>query len=185
MAIRLLESLEWLERDELQTYRLTDKCVGYLDIPKDTLELLCFPMVSYVQGTQSAGVLQPWIDRIQMRWNNDNPLLADFLDGMLFVPLLLALHSHVRGSTVTLAGLSPLVRNEVETLFMLKNWAQAVDGKNVLTAEGQFLLARSLNMGVTASYAPMLARLPELLFGAHEQIFALQRLSMNNMSIGN
>ena len=43
-------------------------------------------------SSRQDGCLREWIEHSQKGWDVSDPLLADFLDGVLVIPLLLALH---------------------------------------------------------------------------------------------
>ncbi len=179
VALRLLHSLGWLSQDSAGAYTLTPEAYGYREIPEDILELLNFPIESYLLENSPKGSLRPWITRSVQQWKVSTPLLADFLDGMLVIPLFLTIHKHreqiLPPKQPIFKNLVPAVAEELTELFVKKGWAQLEGSELTLTKTGQFLLERALNTGVTASYAPMLRQLPELLFGSPDDIFHLEQ----------
>lgn len=90
VALHLLQSLAWLAQDEQGAYRPTANAELAQELPADVLDLLQLPLDSYLTGRGPEGLLRPWIDRSQARWGVSDPLLADFLDGLLVIPLLRA-----------------------------------------------------------------------------------------------
>nr|UYH37510.1 polyketide synthase dehydratase domain-containing protein [Myxococcaceae bacterium MCy9487] len=169
-ALRLLHALGWLTRDEAGAYQCTHRAALHQQIPADILELSGIPMARYLSHEQRGGPLRRWIARAQPRWEVEDPLLADLLDGVLLVPLLSSLGrlgplQEARGALPWPQSVSLPVREELDALFLSKSWAQSGPDGLQLTDAGRFLLQRGLIAGTTASYAPMLARMPELLFG--------------------
>ena len=166
MALRLLRSLNWLERDEQGQFCLTERAKSYQELPSQILRLYQLDQSAYLMG-EGGPLLREWIDRSLQRWDVSDPLLADFLDGVLVIPLLLALHQKddlLEGQKIQLNSLAPLVREELSDLFVGKGWAHHQqnhtqgagstrnDGARclLLTDVGQFLVERALIMGSTA-----------------------------------
>ena len=120
------------------------------------------------------GVLQPWVEESAARWGVDDLLLADFCDGLLVVPFLTL--SAKRGllrdlAKTDFASLAPAVRREIVALLAKRGWIEGAAGRYRTTPPGQFMFDRALNLGVAASYRPMLLKLPTLLFGAASTVF--------------
>ncbi|OLT58079.1 AprA-related methyltransferase [Moorena bouillonii] len=175
VALRMMESLNWLSRNEAGEYSLTDKAEIYQQIPEDILDLYHLPIDSYLLGEQHSGFLKSWIEHSRQRWNVEEPMIADFLDGILVGLILLALQKHnlfVEEAQKSLfEGLSPSVREELSELFVSKGWAHQQEGRLCLTEIGRFIVKRTLIMGTTASYIPMLSRMPDILFGDCQDVF--------------
>ncbi|RKG92067.1 type I polyketide synthase [Corallococcus terminator] len=175
-ALRMLHALGWLSRDEAGTYQVTPEAGLHQQLPSDLLELSGLSMARYLSPGEPGGPLSRWIARSRQRWDVTDPLLADLLDGVLLVPLLSSLGRAGPGPAApgTLpwpVGVSPPVREELDALFLSKGWAEPVPEGLQLTDTGRFLTQRGLIAGTTASYAPMLARMPELLFGDAQAAF--------------
>lgn len=175
VALRMMQSLNWLERNEAGQYSLTDEAEIHKKIPEEILDLYHLPLESYLMGQQS-GLLKVWIDRSRQRWNVDDPMIADFLDGILVIPILLALHKHnllVEDEQKPLfSQLSAPVREELYELFTNKGWAPQQEGRFCLTDIGRFIAERALITGTTASYTPMLSRMTDVLFGDCQAVFS-------------
>jgi malonyl CoA-acyl carrier protein transacylase/ribosomal protein S18 acetylase RimI-like enzyme/acyl carrier protein len=173
VALRLLQSLEWLAKDEEGSYTLTAQAKLAQEIPSDGVDLLQLPVDSYVAGREPAGLLRPWIDRSLARWGVSDPLLADFMDGLLVIPLLRALHINglLNGQPTLFAQVRKAIQAELSDLFIGKGWATPERGTLVLSESGRFMVERTLLMGTVASYAPMLLQMPELLFGDPQLVF--------------
>jgi malonyl CoA-acyl carrier protein transacylase len=175
VALRLLQSLGWLSRDATGTYMLTEEAESHHEIPEDILELFHLPLVHLLESQQGEQLLCKWIARSCQGWHVSKPLIADFLDGVLVVPILLAINQRKEELTNAqkplFSSLNPPIREALSELFFNKGWAHSEKGKLSLTSVGQFMLDRALITGVTASYTPMLLQMPELLFGSHHTVF--------------
>nr|ACG63826.1 SxtA [Microseira wollei] len=174
VALRMLESLHWLSRNEYLKYYLTSEAAIHNQIPEDVLQLYHLPIESYLQGKQGK-LLEKWIERSCQLWNLDNPLIADFLDGLLLIPLLLTLHKHnllaESEEKPFLSSLSGTVQEELGKLFIHLGWADIKAGRLTLTELGRFMGERALNTAVVASYTPMLSRIYDVLFGDCISVF--------------
>lgn len=177
VALRLLRSLSWIAQNSQQEYQLTAKA-KYSEIPEDSVNLLSFPIDSYINQGQPEELLQPWIKRSRQRWGVSEELIADFLDGVLLIPVLNALNKtfnlsrHNFGNEIPwLTTLKPNVYEEISTLLIDKGWVKYRDAKFLLTDVGKFIFERILITATTASYTPMLSQMDELLFGDVKQIF--------------
>ena len=169
VALRMLLSLNWLCQCEDGRYVLTTEAVKHAKIPPNVLEFYQWDMEAYLMG--EGGLLGKWIELSQARWNLADPLLADFLDGVLLVPLLLAVKKHQLWEQTRFHDLSFTIREELSTLFVGKGWAQREADNFSLTDMGRFMVDRAFIMGVAASYRPMLSQIGELLFGNPEVVF--------------
>ncbi|MEG4395134.1 non-ribosomal peptide synthetase/type I polyketide synthase [Microcoleus sp. BROC3] len=180
VALRMIRSLNWLERNEVGQYSLTDESQLYKKIPEEILDLYHLPFESYLMGEQPSGLLKNWISRSIQRWNVDDPIWEDFLDGILVIPILLALHKHnllVEDKHKPLfSQLSAPVREELYELFTSKGWALRQEDRFCLTDVGRFIVGRALITGTTASYTPMLSRMSDVLFGDCQAVFSRDTL---------
>ncbi|MCP5425305.1 MAG: SDR family NAD(P)-dependent oxidoreductase [Gammaproteobacteria bacterium] len=173
VAVRMLESLNWVERTPNGAFFLTAESEQHRQIPSDILDLFEFPVAAYLSQATENGRLLSWIRRSQRGWNVSSPLLADMLDGLLVIPVFLALKQQglpAPGSP-PLGALSAPIQDELADWFLSKGWAEPGGGSWVLTASGQFLADRCLITATTASYRPMLANLAELLGGDPRRVF--------------
>ncbi|NJL39308.1 MAG: polyketide synthase [Leptolyngbyaceae cyanobacterium SM1_4_3] len=175
VALRMMQSLNWLERNEAGQYSLTYETENHKKIPEEILDLYHLPIESYLMGEQQSGLLKVWIERSIQCWNIDDPMMADFLDGILVIPILLALHKHnllVEDKHKSLfSQLSTPVGGELHELFASKGWAHEQEGRFCLTDVGRFIVERALITGTTASYTPMLSRMTDVLFGDCQAVF--------------
>src|SRR5262249_34315997 len=90
-ALRLLHSLGWVGQLENGAYQLTAKAQLHREIPEDVVELLNQSVETLLLHDRPAGLLQDYVSRSEARWSVSVPLLADFLDGLLVLPLLTTL----------------------------------------------------------------------------------------------
>ena len=124
------------------------------------MELLAFDFPGYLRGETEQSP-ERWFELAVNGWGISDPLLADFLDGLLTVPLAIAM------------GPGQLTAHEcVRDWFLRHEWAVKVAGNVELTAAGRYLLDHVRNAGTVLSYAPMLLRLRELIFGSPRTVFA-------------
>ncbi|NEP27176.1 GNAT family N-acetyltransferase [Moorena sp. SIO3I6] len=189
VALKMMESLGWLSKNEVDEYSLTDNFQPYYSIPEKILELYNLPIESYLLGKEKPGILKSWIELSQQQWNINDRTIADFLDGVLIIPIMLGLHKHdllaVDQEKPLLSGVNPHIKEELSTLFIAKGWAykisqkvkqhshKLVDDENslCLTDVGKFIVDRILITGVTASYTPMLLHISDVLFGDCKTVF--------------
>ncbi len=183
VALRMLESLHWLSRNEQGKYSLTPEAANYQAIPEDILELYLLPIESYLQGKQP-GLLGKWIEYSCQRWNIDNPLIADFLDGLIVIPLLLALHKYnllEDSETKPLfSSLSSPIQKDLIKLFANLGWIELKTGDWGFTKVGEFIKERALNTAIVASYTPMLSRMDDVLFGDCLSVFQRDALGQES-----
>ncbi|NEO71398.1 type I polyketide synthase [Moorena sp. SIO3H5] len=189
VALKMMESLGWLSKNEVDEYSLTDNFQLYYSIPEKILELYNLPIESYLLGKDKPGILKSWIELSQQQWNINDRTIVDFLDGVLIIPIMLGLHKHdllvVYQEKPLFSGVTPHIKEELSTLFIAKGWAykssqkvqkhsqKLVDDENslCLTNVGKFIVDRILITGVTASYTPMLLHISDVLFGDCKTVF--------------
>ncbi|MBE9227560.1 GNAT family N-acetyltransferase [Phormidium sp. LEGE 05292] len=183
VALRLLESLNLLSRNEQGKYSLTPEAFGYQAIPEDVLQLYLLSIESYLQG-ERPDLLRKWIEYSCQRWNTDNLLIADFLDGLLVIPLLLALHKHnlfEDSQTKPLfSSLNSSIQKDLIELFANLGWIELKTGHWTFTQVGKFIKERALNTAVVASYKPMLCRMDDVLFGDCLSVFQRDALGQES-----
>jgi acyl transferase domain-containing protein/acyl carrier protein len=175
VALRLLESLGWIDRHADGQFEANASLAKHWLVPEDISTLLQVDMDAYLREG-SGGLIAPWIEKVRARWNSNDALLADFLDSMLVVPVLALLAK--RGLLKELpqrdfADLPQSQRKEVISLLKALGWLEGSTGHYQLTAPGEFMFERAMNLGVAESYRPMLAAVDELLFGDAEGVFTL------------
>ncbi|ODS25134.1 hypothetical protein AB835_00255 [Candidatus Endobugula sertula] len=179
VALRMLQSVSWISCDD-QGYVLTDAADERNKIPSDFIELFNFSMSRYLENTEGHG-LKKWIDQSGDNWGISNPVLTDFLDGVLIIPLLLELKENgyfdalknvnSLNKKLFLGDIEQSVRNEIITLFKQKNWLREDEETFYFTKSGQFITQRIFITATIASYKPMLSRITELMFGNARSIF--------------
>jgi acyl transferase domain-containing protein/SAM-dependent methyltransferase/acyl carrier protein len=171
VALRLLESMGWVSRSCAGLYGLTplgtDQCVK---VPEQLLDMLSFPMSSYLSGKSGELTLSEWFERSRSAWDaGDDALLPVMLDGMFIVPLLAAVHqsTYYDGSTciIDFSRMGARARIEVQQLFLDKGWCRAEGDCHRMTEAGKFMLDSGMRCAMVVSYAPMLKELASLLAG--------------------
>jgi len=177
VALRLLRSLAWIEQNSQGQYSLTQKAEIYQEIPEDILNLLPFPFESYLTPEQPQHLLRPWIECSRQNWGISDPLIADFLDGLLLLPLLNIINhkfqlnrSDIEENINWINSLNFEVRQEILDLFSSKNWVK-IKNNPQLTPAGKYILERILITATTVSYIPMFLKIDQLLFGDVKAVF--------------
>ena len=173
VALNMLVGFGWLEQNG-EELRASPSLREHAGIPADVMELYEFPFHEYAGGRAGLS-LRSWIERSLGGWHGAGRL-ADYLDGLLVIPLLLALRARARlparHEPARKALRTEAVDAEVEALFTGKGWARGEAGGFELTPPGQALVDRIFIAAADASYKPMLRRLGTLLAGKPEQVFA-------------
>jgi acyl transferase domain-containing protein/NADPH:quinone reductase-like Zn-dependent oxidoreductase/NAD(P)-dependent dehydrogenase (short-subunit alcohol dehydrogenase family)/acyl carrier protein/ribosomal protein S18 acetylase RimI-like enzyme len=175
VALRLLQSFGWVScSSPFEEYALTAAAQCYLHLPETLLKLYHFPFDKYLSGSELT--LQPWFNESQQGWNMDSLLWSDLLDGVLIVPLLVALTTQktcplMLADRPLLFGLKTPIYRELSAWMIAKDWCVREEDQLYLTTEGQFMIDHALNMGVIASYRPLLARISDVLFGYAKEVF--------------
>jgi acyl transferase domain-containing protein/SAM-dependent methyltransferase/NAD(P)-dependent dehydrogenase (short-subunit alcohol dehydrogenase family)/acyl carrier protein len=174
VTLRLLESLGWIERGADGRFTANAAMDQQREIPDELWSLVDVDFDAYLRSG-SGGPMGRWLEAVRVRWNASTPLMADFLDGMLVVPILALLTK--RGVLRDLLQRDfidlPLgVRTEVISLLKMLGWLEGEAGRFRLTAPGAFMFERAMNLGVAESYRPMLRSMERLLFGDAAGVFA-------------
>ncbi|MCH9697806.1 MAG: SDR family NAD(P)-dependent oxidoreductase [Gammaproteobacteria bacterium] len=164
-ALRLLESLEILSLD--QDYLPGPRYNWLISIPQDIDQLLD---LDFSSGNQQA--LDYALSQSLHNWSIEDAMLADFLDGLWLLPLLLESRKPCEESTEfskQFGFVSSL--DKLEQCFAKKGWIVTSDNGSRLSDTGQHLLQRFLIAGTVYSYKPMLQNMGELLFGDVNTVF--------------
>jgi len=173
VALRMMHCLEWLRPVADGRYEATPDLASASLIPDRIMDLYRFPFDRYVEGG-SGESLEPWLELSERRWNSEHPFLPDYLDGLLIIPLLLALRAQQR---LTIEGeilrldVDPAVRSGVERLFVVRRWASRSGDAVHVNRAGRFVIDRIFVTATLASYMPMFGRAQELLFGDAGSVF--------------
>jgi len=170
-AIRLFRSLQWLACDATGRLSLTPHSASIDLVPARSLALYHIDVPVALAGSPDSEELAGWIEQCAKGWGIDDPDLSGLVDGTVMVPLLLALRAEDaidEQGVAHMDRLCPALRGPVWALIEAKGLARA-DGSP--TPEGQFFAERARIMATTASYRPMLAALPQLLFGDPRPVF--------------
>ena len=137
VVLRILESLRWVKRHDDLSYSLTDYSQTVQEIPADIFELLHFPFNEYVTQTTKSQSLTKWIDRSLNHWQISAPTIAKFLDGLLVIPLLLALHKTrvIVDGHLYFHQLSRAAQQELKPLFIGKGSPKSNSSINLAIKE--------------------------------------------------
>ncbi|MBV9495013.1 MAG: hypothetical protein JOZ54_12260, partial [Acidobacteria bacterium] len=173
VAIRMMTCLEWLRPTGDGRYEATSELRNADVLPAGIMDLYQFPFDPYVngEGTES---FEPWLQQLERRWGSEHPFLPDYLDGLIIIPLLLALRREERlrieGETLQL-NVAPAVRSQIARLFVAKRWATFSSDVLQVTRAGRFVIDRIFITATVASYRPMFSRANDLLFGDAASVF--------------
>ncbi len=172
VVLRMFESLGWIEceGDEIQaTHLLKQQSL----IADDLWDLLDRDMDDYLHNGDQAE-LGEYLSRSKRRWDIDDELMADFIDGLLVVPMLSLPAKYDELDELILDEsdvFSAAVLKEIQTFLTQLNWAESHKEGLKLTAPGAFMIERSMNLGLAESYRTMLLSLDEILFGDAKKVF--------------
>ncbi|HWP96054.1 MAG TPA: SDR family NAD(P)-dependent oxidoreductase [Syntrophomonadaceae bacterium] len=176
-ALYMLESLNWISRSNKDQYLLTSESNINQNIPGNIIELMSIPMNEYLNKNKKKNSLKKWIELSNRRWDLSNQRFADFLDGMLVVPLFLALKennflikSDNRGVPPFLI-LDPVVREEIIEFFTTKDWLTLKDGVVTLNDTGRYIADKINTKTSVATYKPMFMNISEVIFGNCRSVF--------------
>jgi acyl carrier protein/SAM-dependent methyltransferase len=172
VALRLLRGLGWLRLEPDGSYAATPESRHDALVPDDLLAILEIPLADCMTATDLPGQtrLLGWLERSLRGWDLPDPDLAALADGLLLTSILVARHLIEGENPPAPAGplfgpCAPPVRRSLEAAFVARGWAERGPDGVRATPAGESLLERSLVLGTTVSYRPLLAKLPELLFG--------------------
>jgi hypothetical protein len=93
VTLRLFESLGWIDRDLEGRYTATDAAHQERLIPDELWNLVDVDFESYLQQDRG-GLIEQWLETVRLRWHTTDSLMANFMDGMLVVPVLTLLAKH-------------------------------------------------------------------------------------------
>jgi polyketide synthase PksN len=176
VALNLLEALNWVSRNNKDKYLLTSEADICNKIPKDIMNIMSFPMDDYLNGQQHEHSLRNWIELSSRHWDIGESLIGGFLDGMLAVPLLLALKDQQlinleNSKGFLVSNINVTAREEIIEFFINQGWLLQKEGITLFTDKGLFIMEKISMAAHVASYRPMLIKLSELLFGKCKAVF--------------
>ncbi|MEO8400725.1 MAG: SDR family NAD(P)-dependent oxidoreductase [Gammaproteobacteria bacterium] len=175
IALRMFESMKWVQKNSDGLYLLTLSDEDYKiikSIPEKIISLYSIPFEQLLKKYRSKKTLQKWLSFVINFPSNEDSLLRDYLDGVVIVPLLLALKNAVAQTEQLFSlNLPRGLMQQIKTLFLNKQWAGNVNNEMKLTDAGKFMLERAYNVATAASYAPMLAKMNTLLFNDAKNVF--------------
>lgn len=180
-ALRLLQSLRWVERQGTN-YCLTAAASGRHHLTEDILSLYPLAIAGDLRRLAPPPELDRWVQALQSGWNPAPPDVAHLMNGAVLIPVLNAfakteLLAALRAEEAHIPqdwpqGLTPALGGAIERLLRAVQWIEGEGAQRAVTPVGRFMAERALITGTTASYAPLLLRLPELLFGDAEAAMA-------------
>jgi acyl transferase domain-containing protein/SAM-dependent methyltransferase/acyl carrier protein/NADP-dependent 3-hydroxy acid dehydrogenase YdfG len=175
IALDMLRTLGWVEQARDGRLSLTSAALTYREIPDAILEIYQTDGEDFFPGL-TAGALRPWLERCCSRWPGVSARMRDYLDGVILVPLFVALARHglldrLESDTPPPAGIEPTTLDAVRGLFAALGFGRFEEQRFRLAPPGEFLMQRALFHGVPVSYQPMLRQMDALLFGDAAAVF--------------
>ena len=171
VALRMLQALGWLQIENQHYVRLScpdwQKKIAIPDAVNSLYRGDNFDALLSIESLPDLSRLMAYSKDNQTQYSQQ---LCDILDGPLSVILLLIFGRKKSPELLNLN--SPVIRE----FFVHKGWLE----HDELTELGRFLLDRSLNLGVTASYWPMLQRIEQLIFGDPSLVFTRDKRGHEN-----
>lgn len=168
LALRMLACLGWIDSVTEGVFRPTVVLRWRQGIPQGIEALYRFPFGvepdAGVSGAQEA-FLGKWLACSERRWDDAGPY-ADYYDGALFLPMLVALRQArafalmpaVDDAAAVLSFREETVISRgLERFLVSKRWGQPDEGGMRLSRAGKFMIERADLAATAVSYRPMLA----------------------------
>ena len=177
VAVRLMETLEWIEKNQDGAFVKTAKCAEAELFPMALFETFELDFQQCFTVNSEAEKLQKWIVKSRQKWGIEDEWLSDFLDGVLMLPLLLGMRGNgwysKENAIIELKDACEVFHQDVTALFVEKQWATVSANNDLdLTEPGNYLMDRMLNAGTVLSYAPMCRQMDKVLFGDSASVYA-------------
>lgn len=169
IALHLLESLGWVQQNQTDTYQLVEK-KQWQDLPQKLFALYEISADTLLQSEAAQHTVCYWADYFakqpHLTTTATDLTWSERIKGALFVPLLIALHQSAerQDGEMKTHFTSPLDA-AIRRLFVHHHWGEIQQERLVLSEMGIQLVEHAEVMGIAASYRPMLAQMPALLFG--------------------
>jgi len=175
ISLHMFESMGWIKKNDRGCYETSIASDSYQSlngIPEKILSLYKIPTQELLEKYTYKKSLQKWLHFVMNYTNNKMSYVTEFLQGVVIVPLLIALkQANIHADSVGFSALPKKLRHDVISFFVFKNWAVKIGEDIVLTDAGKFMQERAYNMATAASYAPMLDNIATLLFGDPKKVF--------------
>jgi len=174
VAFRILEYLNFISRDKNDKYSLLPASDVHKKIPGDIMKLMCFPM-NYLKSNKKSN-LKKWIALSKQGWDINDVVFAGYLDGMLIVPLFLALRDkNLISRSEENQGQSQFtldsdVNQEILDYLVSQGWGDRREGIAYLTDSGRSIL-EELHRASAAKYRPMLINIAQVIFNGGKPAF--------------
>jgi acyl transferase domain-containing protein len=170
----MMQSLRLLDVTDGQ-WLPSPRTAWVFEIPEDVSSLLEAEMPVLLADSE-VDRLTIWLDKSCSGWDVGNRLLADLIDGVLVVPLMIAIQQaggpqYLEGTGAKANRFSEPVVRVLREWFSVKGWSHGRGDGFRLTGTGRFLIDRALLNGVPASYSPMLRRIEVIIFGSAKTVF--------------
>lgn len=177
VTLVLLESLGWVTTDSAGGWLKTPKADLAVRLPRDLAESLRYPFGDFIDGKRDGAQVVRWLEASTRRWAVGDETWAQFLDGIIAIPLLLGLHERAllaiddEGTPSFMTAGLPFGA-EIADFFRAQGWIESRDAAACLTPCGRFVVERIYITATVASYRPMLARISDVIFGDCRAVFA-------------
>ncbi|MDO9003891.1 MAG: SDR family NAD(P)-dependent oxidoreductase [Aquabacterium sp.] len=170
VALRLLVSLNILDFEG--AYRPGQRFAWVAKTPENIGQLLTLTFPDCLETPQTQQSLDYWLAQSALHWSVDDSMLADYLDGLLLLPLLCHAKTQASGARSFAETFSflPDTKN-LASLFAAKAWVAYQAGQPVFTPAGEHLLERIFIAATVYSYRPMFLGMHELIFGDGATVF--------------
>lgn len=176
IVVRLFLSMGWLKVNAAGDYELTPPAECQQYVPAQLSELYTITNDQIFSDQEIHPLYFKWIQQVIDGWASSDLVFNEMLDGVVVVPLLLAMKQKQwlpleLDAVFDLSDLAPGSRQLMMQLFSKKGWIMAHDHGAQLTRPGQFIFERIFNTGVNASYRPMLEKIEQVLFADPAMVF--------------
>jgi len=144
-------------------------------IPDDLPQMLRLASGRCLEDESLSPQIVNWIDRAINRWDFGEHFIADFIEGLLVIPLLLELKKNgfycPKEKNLDLTNFSSDISIALKKLFVAKGWGEEKRNSVSVSPAGAYLIDRLMNAGTVMSYAPMLSKMDALLYGDSDSVF--------------
>lgn len=171
-VLNMLESLNWICRNAKGEYLLNPESDIHHSIPENIMELMLTPIKEYPGKVND---LKKWMELSGRRWMLGDQKFADFLDGMLLIPMFLGLKEsgliNKSDDQTLLLEPDPLTGKEIIEFFIAKDWVYLKDGSAVFNDTGLYIANYIFSRASIAKYRSMLINISEVIFGDSRAVF--------------
>jgi len=176
LIFRTLHALGYVTSTDRETYALSKQYSHGWHLPESIIDLYNIDFSAYLFDGVDADKMSYWLSVSLEGWGGADAEMQQLMDGIIMVPMLLALAEKGLGQNETASAreLAPHIhanaRSNLQHFLAKKNLLESGEAFT-LNQTGHHLCGRAMTMATTISYKPMLLGLRELLCGDPKNVF--------------